>query len=187
MGRLPSKPISFKTNSVERVSGHGFNLGCPICTAALMLKDTRDGDQAYWCHSCNRGWRAGHLPPEARRAKAKALLETSLEAAKTSLEAAKPLEVVVQAPPSRPKVSKPAAPLEVAVQAPPSRPKIPKPAHEVAVQAPRPKIPKPALTLEVVTQAAPRPKVSEPAPEPVKKSRPRAAQPPEPQSNLFAD
>ncbi len=44
-----------------------------------MLKDTRDGDQAYWCHTCNRGWRAGHLPPEARRAKAKALLEAALE------------------------------------------------------------------------------------------------------------
>ena len=44
-----------------------------------MLKDIRDGDQAYWCHTCERGWRAGHLPPEARRAKAKALLEESLE------------------------------------------------------------------------------------------------------------
>ncbi len=100
MGRLTSKPISFKTNSVERVSGHGFNLGCPICMAALMLKDTRDGDQAYWCHACNRGWRAGHLPPEARRAKAKALLETSLE---TTLVP----EVVIQVPPLRTRVSKP--------------------------------------------------------------------------------
>ncbi len=43
-----------------------------------MLKDLRDGDQAYWCHTCERGWRAGHLPPEARRAKAKAMLEEAV-------------------------------------------------------------------------------------------------------------
>ncbi len=79
MGRITSKPISFKTSSVERISSHGFQLGCPVCTGALMLKDIWDGDQAYWCHTCNRGWRAGHLPPEARRIKAKALLEESLD------------------------------------------------------------------------------------------------------------
>ena len=79
MGRMTSKSISFKTISVERISSYGQVLSCPVCERTLMLKDIRDGDQAYWCHTCERGWRAGHLPPEARRAKAKALLEESLE------------------------------------------------------------------------------------------------------------
>jgi uncharacterized protein YbaR (Trm112 family) len=70
-----------KTNSLERISSYGQTISCPVCNNTFMLKDTKDGDQAYWCHTCERGWRIGHLPPEARRAKAKALLETALEAA----------------------------------------------------------------------------------------------------------
>jgi uncharacterized protein YbaR (Trm112 family) len=75
-----------KTNSLERISSYGQIISCPVCNKAFMLKDTKDGDQAYWCHTCERGWRAGHLPPEARRAKAKALLETAqlLEPAQNS-------------------------------------------------------------------------------------------------------
>jgi uncharacterized protein YbaR (Trm112 family) len=68
-----------KTNSLERISSYGQVISCPVCNKPFMLKDTKDGDQAYWCHTCERGWRAGHLPPEARRAKAKALLEAALE------------------------------------------------------------------------------------------------------------
>lgn len=79
MGRMTSRSISFKTTPVTRISSYGQVLSCPVCERTLMLKDIRDGDQAYWCHTCERGWRAGHLPPEARRAKAKALLEESLE------------------------------------------------------------------------------------------------------------
>jgi hypothetical protein len=78
MGRITSKPVSFKSHSVERISSYGLTLSCPTCEAALMLKDIKDGDQAYWCHSCNRGWRAGHLPPEARRVKTKTNLEDNL-------------------------------------------------------------------------------------------------------------
>lgn len=63
--------ISFKTTSLELRSSYGLSLSCPVCTGGLMLKDTIDGDQAYWCHTCERGWRAGHLPPEARKAKGK--------------------------------------------------------------------------------------------------------------------
>jgi uncharacterized protein YbaR (Trm112 family) len=67
-----------QNDPLDKVSSHGLNLACPICSGALMLKDLRDGDQAYWCHTCERGWRAGHLPPEARRAKAKAMLEEAV-------------------------------------------------------------------------------------------------------------
>lgn len=66
-----------KTNTLERISSYGQIISCPVCNKSFMLKDTKDGDQAYWCHTCERGWRAGHLPPEARRAKAKALLESA--------------------------------------------------------------------------------------------------------------
>jgi uncharacterized protein YbaR (Trm112 family) len=68
-----------KTNGLERISSYGQVISCPVCNNPFMLKDTKDGDQAYWCHTCERGWRAGHLPPEARRIKAKALLDASLE------------------------------------------------------------------------------------------------------------
>jgi uncharacterized protein YbaR (Trm112 family) len=81
MARLTSK-----TNSLERISSYGQVIACPVCSKPFMLKDTKDGDQAYWCHTCERGWRAGHLPPEARRAKAKMLLEASLEPASNGSE-----------------------------------------------------------------------------------------------------
>ncbi len=79
-----------------------------------MLKDIRDGDQAYWCHTCERGWRAGHLPPEARRAKAKALLEESLEVIP---EVVIPQPVVVE-PVKKPRASKAAPVVEPKVIAP---------------------------------------------------------------------
>jgi hypothetical protein len=92
-----------------------------------MLKDIRDGDQAYWCHTCERGWRAGHLPPEARvarkvlsdeqearRAKAKALLEESLEVIP---EVVIPQPEVI-APVKKPRASKAAPLVETEVIAP---------------------------------------------------------------------
>ena len=56
-------------------------LGCPVCAAKLDLLDTRDGDQAYWCHRCQSGWRAGNLPETAHRSKdnQNAQLEPPLE------------------------------------------------------------------------------------------------------------
>ncbi|THF84942.1 hypothetical protein E7T09_17980 [Deinococcus sp. KSM4-11] len=44
-------------------SGRGYVHVCPGCAQPMTLHDLRDGDQAYWCHSCNRGHRAGD-PPE---------------------------------------------------------------------------------------------------------------------------
>jgi hypothetical protein len=114
-----------------------------------MLKDTRDGDQAYWCHTCERGWRAGHLPPEARVArkvlsdeqearvarkvlsdeqearvaKAKALLEESLEV----IPEAVILKIPVTAPTKKTRASKGTAVLEPVVTAP--KPIASKPVH----------------------------------------------------------
>ncbi|ADV68639.1 hypothetical protein [Deinococcus maricopensis] len=48
-------------------SGRGYVHVCPTCTAPMPLYDTRDGDQAYWCHTCDRGHRASDPPPEALR------------------------------------------------------------------------------------------------------------------------
>ncbi len=87
--------ITFKTNTLERISSHGLHLGCPVCAGKLMLKDTRDGDQAYWCHTCNRGWRAGHLPPEARQVKAKVLESTETPVEPITLEP-EPITIVSQ-------------------------------------------------------------------------------------------
>jgi hypothetical protein len=50
---------------IEAVSGQGRRLGCPACARDLVLVDLKDGDQGYWCMSCERGWRIGHLPAEA--------------------------------------------------------------------------------------------------------------------------
>lgn len=50
------------------ISGRGYAHVCPGCGLPLTLHDTRDGDQAYWCHTCDRGHRAGDPPPEALRA-----------------------------------------------------------------------------------------------------------------------
>ena len=48
------------------VSGRGYVHVCPHCSAdSLELYDLRDGDQAYWCHRCERGHRAGNPPLEA--------------------------------------------------------------------------------------------------------------------------
>ena len=70
-----------KRNPLERTSSQGLVLGCPICAAKLDLLDTRDGDQAYWCHRCQSGWRAGNLPEAAHRSKdnQNAQLEPPLE------------------------------------------------------------------------------------------------------------
>ena len=48
-------------------SGRGLIHVCPDCGRRLELFDTRDGDQAYWCHACGKGYRAGSPPLEALR------------------------------------------------------------------------------------------------------------------------
>ena len=48
-------------------SGRGLLHVCPGCGQGLELYDTRDGDQAYWCHACGKGHRAGNPPLEALR------------------------------------------------------------------------------------------------------------------------
>ena len=48
-------------------SGRGLLHVCPGCGRRLELFDTRDGDQAYWCHACGKGHRAGSPPLEALR------------------------------------------------------------------------------------------------------------------------
>ncbi|WP_261664605.1 hypothetical protein [Deinococcus sp. Marseille-Q6407] len=48
-------------------SGRSYEYVCPDCGQPLELCDLRDGDQAYWCHSCGRGHRAGQPPLEALR------------------------------------------------------------------------------------------------------------------------
>jgi DNA-directed RNA polymerase subunit RPC12/RpoP len=48
-------------------SGRGYAYVCPHCGATMTLHDLRDGDQAYWCHACDRGHRAGDPPAEALR------------------------------------------------------------------------------------------------------------------------
>ncbi len=40
---------------------------CPDCALPMTLHDLRDGDQAYWCHACGKGHRAGDPPIEALR------------------------------------------------------------------------------------------------------------------------
>ncbi len=58
-----------KHESLEPRSGYGLVLACPDCGGRLDLTYLRDGDQAYWCHTCERGWRAGNLPDNARQSK----------------------------------------------------------------------------------------------------------------------
>ncbi|GGR25988.1 hypothetical protein [Deinococcus ruber] len=43
-------------------SGRGFVHVCPHCGRSMELCDTRDGDQAYFCHVCQKGHRAGSPP-----------------------------------------------------------------------------------------------------------------------------
>ena len=76
-----------KRNPLERTSSQGLVLGCPICAAKLDLLDTRDGDQAYWCHHCQSGWRAGNLPEAAHRSKDSAIPEFPIEATPPIVEA----------------------------------------------------------------------------------------------------
>ena len=76
-----------KRNPLERSSSQGLVLGCPICAAKLDLLDTRDGDQAYWCHRCQSGWRAGNLPEAAHRSKDIAAPEQQVEAVTPAMEA----------------------------------------------------------------------------------------------------
>lgn len=40
---------------------------CPSCGGQLELCDLRDGDQAYFCHSCQKGHRASNPPLDAFR------------------------------------------------------------------------------------------------------------------------
>jgi hypothetical protein len=58
-----------KRNPLERSSSQGLVLVCPQCDGKLDLCTLRDGDQAYWCHPCERGWRIGNLPDAAHRHK----------------------------------------------------------------------------------------------------------------------
>ncbi|NJK44634.1 MAG: hypothetical protein HC933_10415 [Pleurocapsa sp. SU_196_0] len=58
-----------KHEPVDRASSQGLVLGCPDCASRLDLVGLRDGDQAYWCHRCERGWRIGNLPDAARMSK----------------------------------------------------------------------------------------------------------------------
>jgi uncharacterized protein YbaR (Trm112 family) len=55
-----------KDRPLESISGYGLSLVCPHCRKRLALVDLKDGDQAYWCHGCELGWRAGSLPDNAR-------------------------------------------------------------------------------------------------------------------------
>ena len=76
-----------KRNPLERHSSQGLVLGCPICAAKLDLLNTRDGDQAYWCHRCQSGWRAGNLPEAAHRSKDSAIPEPQVQAVTPVVEA----------------------------------------------------------------------------------------------------
>ena len=76
-----------KRNPLERTSSQGLVLGCPICAAKLDLLDTRDGDQAYWCHRCQSGWRVGNLPEAAHRSKDSAVSKPQVEAVLPALQA----------------------------------------------------------------------------------------------------
>ena len=76
-----------KRNPLERTSSQGLVLGCPICAAKLDLLDTRDGDQAYWCHHCQSGWRVGNLPEAAHRSKDSAISEPQIEVVTPAVEA----------------------------------------------------------------------------------------------------
>ncbi|PNY81578.1 hypothetical protein [Deinococcus koreensis] len=55
-------------SDVHPASGRGYVHVCPTCAQPMTLHDLRDGDQAYWCHACNRGHRAGDPPEGALRA-----------------------------------------------------------------------------------------------------------------------
>ncbi|QFP78066.1 hypothetical protein [Deinococcus sp. AJ005] len=48
-------------------SGRGYVHVCPDCGLPMTLHDLRDGDQAYWCHACGKGHRAGDPPIDALR------------------------------------------------------------------------------------------------------------------------
>ena len=48
-------------------SGRSYSHVCPGCGGPLTLHDLRDGDQAYWCHACSQGHRAGQTPLAALR------------------------------------------------------------------------------------------------------------------------
>ncbi|MFC6618311.1 hypothetical protein [Deinococcus radiophilus] len=48
-------------------SGRHYLYVCPDCGSRMELHDLRDGDQAYWCHPCAQGHRAGEPPLEALR------------------------------------------------------------------------------------------------------------------------
>jgi len=68
--------LSKVENKVEAISSQGRVLGCPTCRRELVLVDLKDGDQGYWCMSCERGWRVGHLPQGAFYERRKRQLET---------------------------------------------------------------------------------------------------------------
>ena len=55
------------SEAVYPSSGRGFVHVCPLCGGGMELFDTRDGDQAYFCHACQWGHRAGSPPPLALR------------------------------------------------------------------------------------------------------------------------
>ncbi|WP_216321187.1 hypothetical protein [Deinococcus aestuarii] len=60
------RPLRLKED-LQPASGRGYMHVCPWCGQPLLLYDTRDGDQAYWCEPCGKGHRAGELPLGALR------------------------------------------------------------------------------------------------------------------------
>jgi hypothetical protein len=79
--------MRFRSPELEGVSSHNQTLGCPQCQRRMELVALRDGEQAYWCHTCQRGWRAGHLPPESRLKRSKSDSSTDSDSGRDAQEA----------------------------------------------------------------------------------------------------
>jgi hypothetical protein len=133
-----------KHEPLERSSSHGLVLGCPDCASRLDLVGLRDGDQAYWCHRCERGWRIGNLPDTAHMSKdaAREKLETPTTDAPptpvTAPENTNPKRAVKPAQtlkPTNTPISKPRA-LSLP-QTTPVRPVAPKPKAKAPKSEPR--------------------------------------------------
>lgn len=72
-------------NNIEPVSGQGRWLGCPSCQRELVLVELKDGDQGYWCMSCESGWRSGSLPAAALQERRRPAVEPAALAASAPL------------------------------------------------------------------------------------------------------
>ncbi len=159
-----------KRNPLERTSSQGLVLGCPICAAKLDLLDTRDGDQAYWCHHCQSGWRAGNLPEAAHRSKDSANPEPQVEVVTAAVETrVTPKARAAKAAPERQK--------QLAALAPLTRLRRPLPQREAKKHAPTAsRVEAKPLVIEVITpkrRTAPRTSASEPKTAAVKTAAPQ--------------